>query len=165
MGNLKRKDAPGSNPPSKAAKISKSDNSAKRKFSKSQEEDPAKSKPKSEAPSTTTNPSQPSIVKSHDDDEPLFVRGGGSILTPLEYKKIQLQAKVDAERENELEDDDAKKPQSKKRSSREEKKAAKKFTKALGDEETIRIESLNFQVIAYRGTIVLEIYTQYTNLV
>ncbi|CAK7263833.1 rRNA bioproteinsis protein rrp5 [Sporothrix epigloea] len=50
----------------------------------------------SESTSVPANAGAATLVSRLKEDEPLFPRGGGSILTPLEYKQIQVQAKNDA---------------------------------------------------------------------
>lgn len=126
MSNLKRKDAPGGHPPSKSAKQSK-------------EAHPSKiEKPK---PADAPKKAVVSVLK---DEEPLFPRGGASVLTPLEHKQIQLEAKADAAHEEEF--SVGGKPQKKQKRAASHKKGDKK-TESKSEEDSVKIESLNFKVI------------------
>lgn len=137
MSTLKRKDAPSANASSKDAKPTtetrpskkvKSDKPGEKKTSKATE------KTSSSAPAIAT-------VK---DEEPLFPRGGGSVLTPLEHKQITIEAKRDALFEEESGkptkkgDTDSKK--------RKRKPSAKENKKTFDDEDAVRIEGLNYKV-------------------
>lgn len=77
------------------------------------------------------------------DEEPLFPRGGGSILTPLEQKRIQIEAKADALREEEFNTGkkSAKKAKKAKPGSKGDKKKGK-----VTEEDFVKIESLGFKV-------------------
>lgn len=124
MSNLKRKDAPGGERPAKTAKKTKDVPSSTPKDAK-----PAASKPKS-------------VVSVLKDEEPMFPRGGGGVLTPLEQRQIQLDAKADAMHEDEF--DTTTKAAKKKKT-----KAAAKSAKAGGkkpDEDSVKVESLSFKV-------------------
>lgn len=123
MSNLKRKDAPGGHPPAKSAKQSK-------------EANPKTDKPKADTP-------KKAVVSVLKEEEPLFPRGGASVLTPLEQKQIQLEAKADAAREEEF--STGGKPEKKKKRSSALKKADMK-AEAKPEEESVKIESLNFKV-------------------
>lgn len=92
--------------------------------------------------SILTNPqtTKTSILSSLKDDEPMFPRGGGNILTPLEQKKIQMQAKEDALQEDELE---TSKPKGKKKE--RSRKREKKTTDEKFDPDAVKVESLNFK--------------------
>lgn len=126
MSNLKRKDAPGGHPPAKSAKQSKEANPSKT------------DKPK---PADAPKKAVVSVLK---DEEPLFPRGGANILTPLEQKQIQLEAKADAAHEEEF--SLGGKPQKKKKRTASLKKAEKK-TESKSEEDSVKIESLNFKVL------------------
>lgn len=130
MSNLKRKDAPGGHPPSKSAKQSK-------EARPSNTDKPKTDKPKTDKP-------KPAVVSVLKDEEPLFPRGGGSVLTPLEQKQIQLEAKADAAREEEF--STGGKAQKKKKRSTALKKASDKKTESKPEEDSVKIESLNFKV-------------------
>ncbi len=126
MSNLKRKDAPGGHPPAKSAKQSKEANPS------------MTDKPK---PADAPKKAVVSVLK---DEEPLFPRGGANILTPLEQKQIQLEAKADAAHEEEF--SLGGKPQKKKKRTASLKKAEKK-TESKSEEDSVKIESLNFKVL------------------
>ena len=95
------------------------------------------------------------------DDEPSFPRGGGSVLTPLERKQIQIQATKDVlfeqkttkgsskgdehDEDAEMEDvDDTTATTTKK--SRKRKTKGKKSADDAQDKQGVRIEGLNFKV-------------------
>ncbi|KAE8388646.1 hypothetical protein BDV23DRAFT_108641 [Aspergillus alliaceus] len=106
------------------------------------------------------------------EDEPSFPRGGGSVLTPLERKQIQIQATKDVlfeqkatkgsskafqngehDEDEEMEDvDDDTATAAKK--SRKRKTKSKKHTDEAQDKKGVRIEGLNFKRII-PGTMVL----------
>lgn len=135
MSTLKRKDAPGGNPPAKSAKSTKEARPSK-KDSASKDAKPAGKKTKSD--------DQPkAVVSVLKDEEPMFPRGGGSVLTPLEQKQIQLEAKADAAREEEF-TTGGKTQKKKKRKATLEK--GKKGTTAEAEEDSVKVESLNFKV-------------------
>lgn len=137
MSNLKRKDAPGGQPPSKSAKNSKAARPSKN-------DGPGKDAkaPKKAAESDDRPPKAP-VVSLLKDEEPVFPRGGGSVLTPLEQKQIHLEAKADAQREDEF-DAGGKALQKKKRKMAF--KSDNKTPVAKDGEDAIRVESLNFKV-------------------
>ena len=138
MSNLKRKDAPGGNPPSKSAKNTKEARpTTKEKVGKDAKPAPKKS---AEAPEKAP------VVSILKEEEPMFPRGGASILTPLEQKKIQMEAKADAMRDEEF--NTASKDQKKKKR-KTALKSDKKPSKKNGEEEeeqAVRVESLSFKV-------------------
>ena len=106
-------------------------------------------------PSSTIKP------KISKDEEPSFPRGGASILTPLEQKQIQIQAKQDVLFEqstgtkaprNEFQDEDdedlVEQPsrlvaKTKRKPKSKEKKGAKN---ALDEEPAVRVEGLSYKV-------------------
>lgn len=157
MSTLKRKDAPGGNPPPKSAKNFKEARPTKKEASAKDAKPAAKAHRKSDA--ATEERATAPIISVLKDDEPVFPRGGGSVLTPLEQKKIQMEAKADAIREEEFET--SAKPQKKK----VKKSAAKgdKKTEKKADEDTIRIESLNFKRLV-KGSLVLGQVTKINKL-
>lgn len=143
MSNLKRKDAPGGNPPSKSAKNTKEARPSKKDTSSKDAKAAAKSpKPKTSSAEVPAKAPVTSVLK---DEEPMFPRGGGSVLTPLEQKQIQLEAKADAIRDEEF-NTGGKALKKKKRKSalKSEKKGDKKA--AQDEEDNIRVESLSFKV-------------------
>lgn len=133
------------------------------------EESKKHSKPKDTAPKA----SELSVLR---DDEPSFPRGGGSVLTPLERKQIQIQANKDVlfeqkggqkkstrefdddndddEDDIEMEDGDttttAKKPRKKKT------KGKKTGDKEQPEKEGVRIEPLTYKVRTVPKKILLE---------
>ncbi|RFU79568.1 rrna biogenesis rrp5 [Trichoderma arundinaceum] len=157
MSTLKRKDAPGGNPPSKSAKNSKEARPTKKEAPAKDAKPAAKAHRKSDG--ATEERTKAPIVSVLKDEEPLFSRGGGSVLTPLEQKKIQMEAKADAIREEEFET--GAKPQKKKL----KKSAAKgdKKTDKKAEEDTIKIESLNFKRLV-KGSLVLGQVIRINNL-
>ncbi|KAL6890947.1 hypothetical protein GGI43DRAFT_210794 [Trichoderma evansii] len=159
MSTLKRKDAPGGNPPPKSAKNFKEARPTKKETPAKDAKPAAKAHRKSDA--ATEERAKAPIVSVLKDDEPVFPRGGGSVLTPLEQKKIQMEAKADAIREEEFETSASAKPQKKK----VKKSAAKgdKKTEKKADEDTIKIESLNFKRLV-KGSLVLGQVTKINKL-
>lgn len=148
MSNLKRKDAPGGHPPAKAAKQSKEahpSKTGKSKIDKPKTDKPKVDKPQTDKAKTEAAPKK-AVVSVLKEEEALFPRGGGSVLTPLEQKQIQLEAKADALKE---EFDTGGKPVTKKKRSASLKKSADKAdkkTETKPDEDSVKIESLNFKV-------------------
>lgn len=138
MSNLKRKDAPGGHPPAKSAKNFKE----------------ARPTTKNESATKDAGSIKAPVVSVLKEEEPIFPRGGGSILTPLEQKQIQLEAKADARREEEF--DTGSKVQKKKKRQASLKKGDKKGGKAAEEEDSVKVESLNFKVcIALHWMLVL----------
>lgn len=128
MSSLKRKDAPGG------------------------KEGPSK-RPKGEAKGTTKSPKAASnaspavpIISKLKEEEPLFPRGGGSVLSPLEHKQIQVQAKHDALFEQETETPSKAEKGQKKKKRKSTSKDGKGLDKLLRDEDAVKIESLNYKV-------------------
>lgn len=141
MSTLKRKDAPEGERPLKSAKKSKETQSAA-KDATTRDAKPPKSNSRSTASTVRPKSSAVSVLK---DEEPIFPRGGGSVLTPLEQKKIQLEAKADAMKEDEF--DTGKKPAKSKE--KKTKKSSSKKDSDFGskpDEESIKAQSLSFKV-------------------
>ncbi|PQK09241.1 hypothetical protein BB8028_0001g13120 [Beauveria bassiana] len=147
MSNLKRKDAPGGHPPAKSAKQSKEANPTKT------------DKPKTGKPKDADAPKK-AVVSVLKDEEPLFPRGGASVLTPLEQKQIQLEAKADAAQEDEF--STAGKPQKKKKRAAALQKSDKK-SESKSEDDSVKIESLNFKKLV-KGSIVLGQITRISNL-
>lgn len=104
------------------------------------------------------------------DDEPSFPRGGGSVLTPLERKQIQIQATKDVlfeqkgskpsagdfgddgMEDTDMEDagDDTKSAAAKK-SRKKKTKGKKDAEKDATEKKDVRIEGLNFKVCFWKG--------------
>ncbi|POR34702.1 rRNA biogenesis protein rrp5 [Tolypocladium paradoxum] len=159
MSNLKRKDAPGGHPPAKSAKNSKaarpSQNNAPSKDAKL-----AAKAPKKAAESGGERAKAPAVSLLKD-EEPIFPRGGGSVLTPLEQKQIQLEAKADAMREDEF--DTGAKAQTKKKRKMSIKGHGKAGASKMDGEDAIKVESLNFKKLV-KGSLVLGQVTRINNL-
>ncbi|EXL97222.1 hypothetical protein FOIG_10871 [Fusarium odoratissimum NRRL 54006] len=153
MSNLKRKDAPGGNPPAKSAKNTKEARPTK----KENVGKDAKPAPKN-SPETAEKAPVVSLLK---EDEPMFPRGGASVLTPLEQKKIQLEAKADAMRDEEFNTGNKVQKKKKRKTAL---KGDKKSDKKTGEEEqAVRIESLSFKNLV-KGSLVLAQVTRINNL-
>ncbi|KAI1180279.1 hypothetical protein F4777DRAFT_529472 [Nemania sp. FL0916] len=151
MSSLKRKAAPGGAPPAKSPKRSKSDKPQAKP-----------SKPSTDASSRTTKPSpqkpkpaSTAAVSRLKEDEPLFPRGGGSVLSPLEHRQISIQAKQDVLFEHES-SQGAKKAekqlQRKKSKTTKSKASASESTRSA--EDTVRIEGLSYQGLV-QGSLIL----------
>lgn len=145
MSTLKRKGAPSGiaskkDSPAKKVKSEKAaDKTPEKKTSRTPDKKPSKSadKPASSAPSIAR-------VK---EEEPLFPRGGGSVLTPLEHKQITIQAKQDALFEEESGKATNKgEKDSKKKKRKSSGKDVKKSDKPAHDPDAVKIEALNYKV-------------------
>ncbi|KAF2964648.1 hypothetical protein GQX73_g8919 [Xylaria multiplex] len=142
MSSLKRKDAPGGAPVAKSPKRSKSD-----KPQSKQNAIPQPSKPQQQKPTSASG------VSRLKEEEPLFPRGGGSVLSPLEHKQISIQAKQDVLFEQESGQGAKKSEQSSKR--KKSKTPQNKLSNdARSAEDGVRIESLNYQRLV-KGSLVL----------
>jgi rRNA biogenesis protein RRP5 len=143
MSSKKRKEPP------KGMKGPKEAPSPKRTKTKASEPRARSDKPKSSAknePKRQPEPQKSSILKSLKDEEPMFKRGGGSILTPLERRKVQLQAEEDARAEDELEDGAQTKAKKRKMSEKPIAKRPKKSVPDTSTEPSVKVESLSFKV-------------------
>ncbi|KAI0448135.1 hypothetical protein F4803DRAFT_10545 [Xylaria telfairii] len=143
MSSLKRKDAPGGAPAAKSPKRSKSDNPQ------------SKSNANSSQPTKTSQqkPASAAGVSRLKEEEPLFPRGGGSVLSPLEHRQISIQAKQDVLFEHASSQKNRKTDQSVKR----KKSKTSKSRPSNGSrpaEDGVRIESLNYQRLV-KGSLVL----------
>lgn len=162
MGAQKRKEGPGGAPvnkstqsasesrPSKRPKSNDAGSKAGAKTGK-QGNKPA---PKSDkpAPPAPTAPAKSTLLK---EEEPMFPRGGASVLTPLEYKQIQVQAKNDALFEEQSSKATAKKAGEKEGKQKKSKKRSKSDdTPAKPDADAVKVESLNFKRLV-KGSLVL----------
>ncbi|KAI0840658.1 nucleic acid-binding protein [Hypoxylon sp. FL0890] len=146
MSSLKRKDAPGVSSGSKTSKAHGDSRPSKRTKS---EKISAKHDAK---PNSSSKPAGASTISRLKEEEPLFPRGGGSVLTPLEHKQISIQAKQDVLFEQES--GQGKKPEraSKRRRSKSSKEG--KTGKTQQGEEGAKIESLNYKRLV-KGSLVL----------
>lgn len=140
MSTLKRKDAPGGQPPAKSAKNTKEGRPTKKE---STSRDAKAAKP-AKPTRTTEQPPKPAVVSVLKDEEPMFPRGGGSVLTPLEQKQIQLEAKADALQEDEFATGGKK--SSKKKAAKSAGKGKKGSEKLEKDDDSVKVESLSFKV-------------------
>ncbi|KAF7545721.1 hypothetical protein G7Z17_g8951 [Cylindrodendrum hubeiense] len=149
MSNLKRKDAPGGNPPSKSSKYTKEARPSKKEAPSKD----AKSAAKPPKPASSAEvPAKAPITSILKEEEPMFPRGGGSVLTPLEQKHIQLEAKADAIRDEEFNTGGKALKKSKRKTAlKSEKKGDKK---GVEEEDNIRVESLSFTRLV-KGSLVL----------
>ncbi|KAF4962643.1 hypothetical protein FSARC_9313 [Fusarium sarcochroum] len=153
MSNLKRKDAPGGNPPPKSAKNTKEARPTK----KENVGKDAKAAPKKSAEAAEKGP----VVSLLKEEEPMFPRGGASVLTPIEQKKIQLEAKADAMRDEEFTTGGKDQKKKKRKTAL---KGDKKSDKKTGEEEdAVRVESLSFKKLV-KGSLVLGQVTRINNL-
>ncbi|KAI0389319.1 nucleic acid-binding protein [Xylariaceae sp. FL0594] len=144
MSSLKRKDAPTGAPAAKSPKRSKSDKSqAKQNAAK-----PAKSTKKTEA-----KPASAAGVSRLKEEEPLFPRGGGSVLSPLEHRQISIQAKQDVLFEQES-GEGAKKAEKALKRKKSKTSLNKSTNGAKPADDSIRVESLNYQRLV-KGSLVL----------
>ncbi|WAO90955.1 Hypothetical protein NCS54_00840300 [Fusarium falciforme] len=154
MSTLKRKDAPGGNPPSKSAKNTKEARPSKKEGGKDAKSPSKKSK-------TDEAPAKGPVVSLLKEEEPMFPRGGGNVLTPLEQKQIQLEAKADALRDEEFNTSGkALKKKKRKTALKSDKKTEKKKEE---EEDTVKVESLSFKRLV-KGSLVLGQVTQINNL-
>ncbi|KAF6822910.1 s1 RNA binding domain-containing protein [Colletotrichum plurivorum] len=146
MSSLKRKDAPGGTPPSKSAKSTKTSRPSKR-------DTPTKDRKHEKKPVADDAPAPraPAVSRLLREEEPLFERGGGNVLTPLEQKQINMEARADAAKE------DAEFDVNEKSKAKKEKRRKAKETKDLPpprDEDAVKIESLNYKRLV-KGSLVL----------
>lgn len=149
MSSLKRKESSTGSGPSKPAKTNntktKDTNTDGRPSKRAKAEKPEPKKAAEPAAAVTAP-----LVSRLKEDEPLFPRGGGSVLTPLEVKQIQVQAKRDALFDQEKEGDD--KAEKAKKKSKPKRKTTDDAAKPEAD--GVKIESLNFKRLV-KGSLVL----------
>jgi rRNA biogenesis protein RRP5 len=161
MGSLKRKEGPNGTSASKSAKPATETRPSKRpRASESAKDDtkksakggakgakPAKEPKEPKEPKESREPAAAPIVTK--EEEPLFPRGGGSVLTPLEQKQISIQAKKDVLFEEGLQSEGKKRDNSARRKRRKS-RADEAGTSTTPDEDAVKVESLNFKVRTYR---------------
>jgi rRNA biogenesis protein RRP5 len=139
MGSLKRKEGPNGTSASKSARPSTEARPSKRAKASESTKDNARKGAKE-----PKSPAKPAAVTSLlKEEEPLFPRGGGSVLTPLEQKQISIQAKQDVLFE---EQSGGKKGDKTTRKKKRKSRADETSTKPVKDEDAVKIESLNFKV-------------------
>ena len=139
--------------PSKRAKAEKPGDfkkTDKKTDKKADKKTDKKNAAESESTSVPANAGAAALVSRLKEDEPLFPRGGGSVLTPLEYKQIQVQAKSDALFDQHTDGgadkaDAATKKRQKSKRKHDDKPAAKPV------DDGVKIESLNFKVCRGQG--------------
>ncbi|RYP80067.1 hypothetical protein DL769_002641 [Monosporascus sp. CRB-8-3] len=157
MSTLKRKDAPGGTSTAKTGKASGDSRPSKRTKSDN-DKSPAK---KGDAKASSKHPkdSEPRLVSLPTisrlkEEEPLFPRGGGSVLSPLEQKQIAIQAKQDVlfEQQSGKSAKKADRAPKTKKKSKGQKDA--KSTKAHQGEDAVKVESLNYKRLV-KGSLVL----------
>lgn len=143
MSSIKRKGAPSANSSERDAKHNAESRPSKKvKSDKTGKRDDKKGEKNTEKAAS----SAPAIAMSQG-DEPLFPRGGGSVLTPLEHKQITIQAKQDALFEEESGKPSTKTEKSEKKGKRKSSKKEKKVVGASAKgEDTVKIEGLNYKV-------------------
>ena len=153
MGSLKRKEGPGGTTstakaarPATESRPSKrpkpSDASNEKEDSKAGAKGPKDGKPQKQKPSKDAAAAAPTVTLLKE-EEPLFPRGGGSVLTPLEQKEIQIQAKRDALFEEHA---GANGKGGKDGKSKKKRRKSEVETQPAHDPDAVKIESLNFKV-------------------
>lgn len=150
MGAQKRKEGPGGAPVNKSTQPASESRPSKRPKSNDAGNNKAGAKGKQgnksdkPAPPAPSAPATSSLLK---EEEPMFPRGGASVLTPLEYKQIQVQAKNDALFEEQSGKAAGKKGEKEGKQQKKSKKRSKgDDTPAKPDEDAVKVESLNFKV-------------------
>ena len=148
MAALKRKEGPNGASASKSTRPATETRPSKRaKASESTKDEAKKGKKGKEAakePKSPAKPAAPAVVSKLKEEEPLFPRGGGSVLTPLEQKQISIQAKKDVLFEEQSEG--GKKGDTAARKRRRKSRAGEAGTEPAKDEDAVKVESLNFKV-------------------
>ncbi|KAK7751330.1 rRNA biogenesis protein rrp5 [Diatrype stigma] len=156
MSTLKRKDAPGGTAPNKTGKPYSDTRPSKRTKPDSDKTPTKKSGDAKPGPNPSkTSESKPvslPTISRLKEEEPLFPRGGGSVLSPLEHKQIAIQAKQDVLFEQES-------GKGAKKADRAPKKKSKGLkdggsTKFYQKEEGVKIEALNYKRLV-KGSLVL----------
>jgi len=162
MSSLKRKDAPGVQPSPKRGKTaavstpSKQSNKAAKPSKPSGAKPPKDARPAKTQDNATAKDAPKTTVSRLKEEEPLFPRGGGSILSPLEQKQISVQAKQDVlfEQASGQGAKKAGKPGKTGKKNSKDAKGGKKSDAAASGEAGIRIESLNYKRLV-KGSLVL----------
>lgn len=143
MGSLKRKEGPNGASAAKSARPATESRPSKRAKASESSKDDSK-KRASKQPKSPAKPADAPVVTKSREEEPLFPRGGGSILTPLEQKQISIQAKKDVL----FEEQSAAQPKGDNAARRKRRKARadETATKSAKDDDGVKVESLNFKV-------------------
>ncbi|KAK8022186.1 hypothetical protein PG993_012953 [Apiospora rasikravindrae] len=159
MSSLKRKDAPGGSSAATAKAVKTHGDARPSKATAGDKNSKSQSKPTTKpATSADSKPAAPKLTKLKE-EEPLFPRGGGSVLTPLEQKQIQVQARQDVLFEQESSAGQKAAKAVKKKKSKGQLKDSKQTKAAADDEDTVRIESLNYKRLI-KGSLVLAQVTE-----
>ncbi|KAK4252154.1 hypothetical protein C7999DRAFT_27398 [Corynascus novoguineensis] len=149
MVALKRKEGPNGASASKSNRAAAESRPSKRaKASESTKDD---SNTGAKEPKSPAKPPAAAVVSKLKEEEPMFPRGGGSVLTPLEQKQISIQAKKDVLFEEQSAGKKGDKAAKKKRRKSRTDETAAKSTK---DEDAVKVESLNFKRLV-KGSLVL----------
>ncbi|KAL2124473.1 hypothetical protein VTJ04DRAFT_838 [Mycothermus thermophilus] len=152
MAAQKRKEGPNGSTSAKSAKPAADARPSKRAKADDAGKDADKKKAKGakqQATSPAKPPAAPIVTK---EEAPLFPRGGGSILTPLEQKQISIQAKQDVLFEEQSASKKKKDVSSKRK--RRKSQVEESDKKAVKDEDAVKVESLNFKRLV-QGSLVL----------
>lgn len=159
MSSLKRKDAP-SGSSAATVKAVKTHGDARPSKAAGDKNSKGPSKPATKpANSTDSKPAAAPKLTKLKEEEPLFPRGGGSVLTPLEHKQIQVQARQDVLFEQESSGQKKAEKAVKKKKSKSQLKDGKQSKSAADDENTVRVESLNYKRLI-KGSMVLAQVTE-----
>ncbi|KAJ9136682.1 rRNA biogenesis protein rrp5 [Pleurostoma richardsiae] len=163
MSSLKRKDGPGTGATNKGAKAT-SDNRPNKRAKSDKPGNNVKTKPKAKTESTKSSnepksapaiiPDTAPVISKLKEEEPLFPRGGGSVLSPLEQKQITIQAKQDALFEESHPGSKGSDAAAKKKRRKSSGKEDQDSIKLVRDEDAVRIESLNYKRLV-KGSLVL----------
>lgn len=141
MVALKRKEGPNGASASKSNRAAAESRPSKRaKASESTKDD---SNTGAKEPKSPAKPTAAAVVSKLKEEEPMFPRGGGSVLTPLEQKQISIQAKKDVLFE---EQSAGKKGDKAAKKKRRKSRADETATRPTKDEDAVKVESLNFKV-------------------
>ena len=136
MSSLKRKEGPDGTKSKRPT-----DSRPSKRSRPSDSKDDGKTGAKSKDAKPSKGDAKPaSAVSLLREEEPLFPRGGASVLTPLEQKQIQIEAKNDALFEQESA------ASGKKEKAKGKKRKSETGTTTVRNEDDAKIESLNFKV-------------------
>jgi rRNA biogenesis protein RRP5 len=153
MSSLKRKEGPGGSSTSNSARPTTESRPSKRPKSSDTPKDNTKTAKKgkdAKSPKKLKDDSEKPVARPSvsllKEDEPLFPRGGGSVLTPLEQQEIQVQAKKDALFEDKSGSAAGKGEKSGKKKKKKKKRKSEADATPAADPDAVKIESLNFKV-------------------
>ncbi|KAK6851789.1 hypothetical protein PG995_011914 [Apiospora arundinis] len=159
MSSLKRKDAPSGSSAATSKAVKTHGDARPSKSAAGDKSAKGSSKPTTKpANSTDSKPVAPKLSKLKE-EEPLFPRGGGSVLTPLEHKQIQVQARQDVLFEQESGKGQKAEKAVKKKKSKSQLKDGKQSKTAADDDDHVRVESLNYKRLI-KGSLVLAQVTE-----